>query len=471
MKLNNTEVQRVDYSIDEIGTIYFYKDKVLRAITKESLSWVNELLDSGLIDELVSKKLFPKTLKTDYLIEGYSLIIEHEKLSNWNHSYEWSFDMLKDISIAVIEINEISNKYGYELIDCHASNLIFHYNKPIYIDLGSFRKTDDVTVWSAKNIFLASYYVPLKLYSMGYINIAQNITLSPNYFSLAEFKKIEHPVVAGFIGLNNIKKIQYIQDKIYSILLSSEDKIRKKLRHKNIIYLRIALGIKKYLKCLSFNTEKAQLLIDKLNIYEEKSIWGDYQDCVIPKDSLRFNRILEIVNSLEGAESAIEFAGNQGKLSCYLLKNSKINSVIATDYDKNAVNKMYLSNKTTDNFLPLLINFVNPEGRAFDKKLVERIGADVSIALAVTHHLLLTQNYDLDYIFEMMSKFTNKYILIEFMPLGLYGGDLKTTPKVPDYYNLGWFKKHFLKHYDYILDEEIALNRHLFVGKIKEQLK
>lgn len=466
MKLNNKDIQKINFSIDEIGTIFFYNDKILRAIKEEALDYANELLDSGLIDELVSKKLFPKTWKTNYIIEGYSLVLEHEKLKNLNYAYEWSFDMLKDVAMKVIEINEISNKYGYELFDCHASNLIFNYNRPIYIDLGSFKKTDNIAVWSAKNIFYESYYIPLKLYSLGYSNVAQNITLSVEYFNAVEFKKIEYPLI-GLIGLNSIAKIQDIQNKIHVILSSNENKLREKLKNKNAIYLNIALLIKKYLKFLSFNNRSAKSLIKNLNMYQTDSMWGDYHNSVDPKESKRFNRIVDIINSFDGVKSVIEFAANQGKLSSYLLENSKIEKVIVTDYDKNAVNKMYLKNKKTNNFLPLIINFVKPEGRAFDKKLEDRISADISIGLAVTHHLLLTQNYDIEYIFQTISKFTKKYILIEFMPIGLYGGNLETTPKVPDYYNIEWFRKNFLKYFDYILDEEVDYNRRLFVGKIK----
>ena len=115
MKLDNTELKKKN-SIDHIGTIFYYEDKILRAIKKESVSHVKMLLSCGLIDELVEKNYFPRTSITTYEIEGYSLVLEHEKLENWNHSYEWSFDMLKDVALLVIEINEISKKFDVNLV-------------------------------------------------------------------------------------------------------------------------------------------------------------------------------------------------------------------------------------------------------------------------------------------------------------------------------------------------------------------
>lgn len=466
MRLDSTLLKKEKFSIDEIGSVFYYDNKILRAIKKESVVHVKRLLNCGLISELVEKKLFPKTFITSYEIEGYSLVLEHEKLENWNHSYEWSFEMLKDVALCVIEINEISNRYGYQLYDCHASNVIFNYNKPIYFDLGSFHIAEDITAWSGRDIFIASYYIPLKLYSLGYFNAARNITLSVNYYSEAEFMMIKSTIFR-FLGVKFLARIVKFRSKIHSIFLNNERKLMEKLNHRHAIYGLLAILTKRYFKFLSFNNRKAKKMIKDLKISKVPSFWGTYQASINEKKLKRFDKIVEIVNSFDDVTSVIEFAANQGKLSSYLLEKSKIKKVLATDYDANAVNSMYLHNKDSENFLPLLIDFVKPEGRAFDRNLEDRLNADVSIALAVTHHLLLTQNYDLDYIFKTISKFTNQYTLIEFMPFGLFGGDLKTTPKTPNYYTTEWFKEAFSRHFILISDEEVDFNRHLFVGKIR----
>ena len=56
------------------------------------------------------------------------------------------------------------------------------------------------------------------------------------------------------------------------------------------------------------------------------------------------------------------------------------------------------------------------------------------------------------------------------MPLGLYSGSLENTPPVPDYYTLDWFKDNFSKYFNYILDEEVEVNRHLFIAKVKDKI-
>ena len=76
---------------------------------------------------------------------------------------------------------------------------------------------------------------------------------------------------------------------------------------------------------------------------------------------------------------------------------------------------------------------------------------------------------DINHIFKTLSSLTNKYVIVEFMPLGLYSGSLENIPPVPNYYTLDWFKNNFSKYFDYILDEEVEINRHLFIGILKDK--
>ena len=142
-------------------------------------------------------------------------------------------------------------------------------------------------------------------------------------------------------------------------------------------------------------------------------------------------------------------------------------NIIATDYDEEAVDTMYLNNRNSTILVPLIYDFIRPNGRIFDKPIQDRIKSDIVMALALTHHLILSQNIDIDYIFKSMRALTYKYIIIEFMPLGLYDGKLYITPKVPPYYTTQWFRDNFEKYFFLITDEQLEVNRHLFVGKTK----
>jgi hypothetical protein len=95
----------------------------------------------------------------------------------------------------------------------------------------------------------------------------------------------------------------------------------------------------------------------------------------------------------------------------------------------------------------------------------ERFKSDVAIALALTHHLLLSQGYDIDDILKNVSAYARKYVFVEFMPLGLWVTGQK--PNVPDWYTPDWFRQSFVKFFDLILEEKLRVNNILFVGKVR----
>ena len=132
-----------------------------------------------------------------------------------------------------------------------------------------------------------------------------------------------------------------------------------------------------------------------------------------------FLRITELIKTkLQDASSLIELASNQGKFANYVLESTQIEKIIATDYDKNALDRIFQNNENREDVLPLVYDFVRPNNRSNTLKIDQRINADIVMALAVTHHLILTQDVSLGHIFKVLASLTNKYIIVEFMPLG-----------------------------------------------------
>ena len=91
--------------------------------------------------------------------------------------------------------------------------------------------------------------------------------------------------------------------------------------------------------------------------------------------------------------------------------------------------------------------------------------ADVTLALALTHHLILTQKYSISQIFKKISSLSNKYVFIEFMPSGLWAGGEAT--KIPEGYTLEWFRNNFKKYFNVIEEKDFGDNRYLFIWKKK----
>ncbi|PWK06876.1 hypothetical protein C8D84_1166 [Psychrobacter immobilis] len=458
-KINISDCERPLFTIDKMGEVVLYKNKVLRVINNEYVAQVLHLFECGFINEIVEKELFPRTIISSINIEGYQLVVEHEKISNWNYPYEWSFDMLKDAALTVLEINRVANIYGFEVLDGHAYNVVFNFNKPFYIDLGSFeRKKEKQESWQGYRIFYNHLYIPLYLWSLGLSDLAHSLYLREGYIDSYEFFKVKYKPFAS-------KNIYKLASTIEKLSLAKDNNIHSRVKNKNLLNIIFAI---KRISDNKFNSLSLLKKVKKLKNPNKKTTWENYHNNLIPEEDDRFKRIKEIIYELPNVDSLLDLASNQGKFAEYIYRNTDIDNVIATDYDEQAVNIMYLRYKEKGiRILPILSNIVQPNSRKKDHSKSSRLKSDLVVALALTHHLILTQSMPLDYIFKTISSYSKKYVIIEFMPLGLYSGDLKDIPKLPEYYNYQWFKGEFSKIFDITHEEKLEINRYVFVGKIK----
>jgi len=470
--LSEVEVEFISVSErDEIGKVFSYDNKILRAIYKHKVDYVNQLLASGLIDELVSKGMFPKTTVSDYVLDGFGMVLEHEKIQPVVMPPQWSFDMLKDAALLVIELNQIARKYGYQTMDCHGYNVIFRKNKPVYVDLGSFIiNPPGFKGWFAYEGFRQFYLYPLIIAQTGNWYWARLVMMQPTPMPHYAYYYLRHPLSKIF---KNHRIEFYFHNFFKFKLLSyfSDAEIEKKIP----LPLRKIISPLKKMKLLPFqntNLNRLKTTINNLTINNISTEWGDYHNQLkgpdgFIKSTSRFDRIVEITKELS-IETALELGGNQGVFSQILVEKAKVKTIICTDYDEAAVNIMYnMLKKTEYDIAPALLNFVMPFENKIGRSVYSRFKSDAVFALALSHHLLLTQKMPIKVLFEELIKYSKKYVFVEFMPLGLYNPKSKNKYIVPDWYSIEYFRDNFMLYFTVLYEEKIDTNRVIFVGEIK----
>ncbi len=90
--------------IDPVGRVFYWKDKVYRALRKQNNSNI-ELLENANI-ELIYLKGLVRTEKTNYSLPGFDQIITHEKINFVSYPVEWCSPMLKDAGLLVLDLQE-----------------------------------------------------------------------------------------------------------------------------------------------------------------------------------------------------------------------------------------------------------------------------------------------------------------------------------------------------------------------------
>ncbi len=468
--LPKKEIKKIkNVTIDINGYTFVWRKKIYRAIYEKSQKDIRQTLKSGFLKELEKRDLIPKTIIAKLKTFDSNLVLEHKKIQHITYPKEWSFNMLKDAALITLEVNKIAKNYSFQTIDAHPYNILFENNKPKFIDIGSFIPLNKgADSWFASEEFVFRFYIPLVLWSKGYSSIATRLLYrSPERITLKEYVNIIYPLFR-FIPDYIINKIL---GKYYTILRISsipDVLIKKRLPH-SLSSIVLFLKKNKLLPFQNFDYDKMITKINKLKPPKD-TYWSKYQNKLKfanhIKPTHRYKKILNVLKT-KHVKSITDLASNQGLISMYIINNSDINFAVCIDNDRGAIDQLYLRcRKKNLNIIPIIQNFLIPSREAPELSLQERYQTDAVLALAITHHLILTQNFSIDSILETISKFTNKFALVEFMPLGLWSG--KNSAPVPDWYNQDWFSKNFEK---YFLTKDIIQlekNRILFIGIKKE---
>lgn len=455
--------------MDEIGMVLLSKKKVLRAIRHVHQNNALELFDSGLIDELVQQGLFPETKIANLEIEGYPLILEHKKISPMVYPYEWSPEMLRRAALSVLNVNKCANAYGYELKDAHPYNIVFSFGKAIFVDFGSLVKRKSPDSWVAYGEFINCYCRVLSLAEKGLRSFFKHAFLiSGRGFRGGEMAVAVSPFYS-LIGMRISNIVLNLANNYHMGPVISEDAIAKRFPNPAIRFLaRFIL----YSRLLPFRNTNSLALEKKIKSFrfENDTEWGDYhrqvgfyaQDGSINLTS-RMKWVIDTVDNLSPS-TVLELAGNQGVLSRALSKLPGVDYVICADSDEKSIDQLLIRLDDEDKVHPACFDFMADVQGSLSAERVKRFKSDVVIALAVTHHLILTQRYSIESIFAALASYTNRYLIVEFMPMGLWDGE--TAPPVPDWYKESWFSENMSKHFKIINRVALEDNRIVFVGEI-----
>lgn len=422
--------------VDPIGEVFFWNDKIFRGINKGFEQEIEELIKSGLLSKLEEEKLIVNTYKTHFKNPKYSLILEHSLISPEIYSEELVFDMIKDAAITILKIVSIAFNYGYELKDCHLQNILFEGTIPKFVDIGSFKKIHKVDKsnfkWCAEDEFLRVYIYPLTLWTIGFEDYAKKLYLSKNTIFTSTYFRLKYPFF-------NIIPIKY--------------------------HYKLIKAINKYSYKYT-NIDKLFNQLSNLSLQKKKTSWGDYYNDV-ELNNTRFNKVIEIINDkCKNATTCVDIAGNEGILSNLILKNTHIKRAICLDYDEEAIKKGFNRNKKREDLFFANLDFMVSIGYINSPSVYTRFKSDITICMALTHHLLLAQKYDINDILKHLYAITNQYLFIEFMPKGLWSEKSKKI-EIPHWYTLDWFKDKLSNFFEIQFIEKLAENRILIFGTKK----
>lgn len=365
-------------------------------------------LSSGLYEELAGCGLLVghEPAEVEPLLPGPArIVIKPEELPFISYPYEWCFSQLKDAALCTLEVQKKALDRGMSLKDASAFNIQFARGRPVFIDTLSFEKYEEGRPWVAYSQFCRHFLAPLYLMSRRDVRLGsllrENIDGIPLDLasSLLPFStRLRLPALLH-IHLHARSERKYRQKTV------SSDKLQG-------VSLRALRG-------LIDNLESA---IGRLRYKPEGTEWAEYYGDTNYSDEAFGHKERIVARFLEVSRppDVWDIGGNVGVFSRIAARRGA--RAVCMDVDPAAVEKNYLDCRRDkeENVLPLLVDLFNPspaigwEGRE-RLSLLERGPAHTALALALMHHLIVSNNVPMAKVASFFAGIC-EWLVIEFVP-------------------------------------------------------
>lgn len=320
-----------------------------------------------------------------------------------SYPYEWCFGQLQQAALATLEIQKTALEFGMSLKDASAFNIQFLDGRPVLIDTLSFERLRP-RPWVAYRQFCQHFLNPLLLVA------ARGV----------EFGRLSRVFLDGVpIGLT-------------SRLLPFRTRLRPGLAaHVHLHALSQRCFSKRPFKpgdrkirpvALAGLVASLETAVRKTKLRLKKTEWaGYYQETSYPPEGMEGKKgtVQEFLDVIR-PRSVWDLGANTGLFSRLASRRGIL--TLAFDADQVAVELNYRRclAESENNLLPLVMDLANPspaigwENRE-RHSLLERGPADAALALALLHHLAISNNLPLPKIAGFMSR-TCRWLVIEFVP-------------------------------------------------------
>jgi len=394
---------------DPSGILFFVNGQVYRQVNQSYKNDYEKLMDSGLYDLLIKKKLLIPHEEVNIepiLNEKSYKIIKPQQIPFISYPYEWCFSELKEAALTTLEVQKISMGFGMTLKDASAYNIQFIDGHATLIDTLSFETYRDGQFWYGYRQFCQHFLAPLSLISHKDVRLLQLLRVFIDGIPLDLTSSILPMRTKSMFSLIAHIHAHAKSQKHY------ESKIDVKIKEKK-------LGKKAFLGII----ESLLSAIKKLNWKPSGTEWAEYYSDTNYSESGFEQKKDVIVNFFEKIKPKIvwDLGANTGIFS--RLSSSKDILTISFDIDPAAVEKNFLECKKNSekNILPLVIDLTNPSssiGWQNDERmsLMDRGPTDTILALALIHHLAISNNVPLYKIAEFFGNLC-KSLIIEFIPI------------------------------------------------------
>lgn len=399
---------------DPAGSVYLSGDKILRGIRAEYRDAYLDILNQPKVKAMLGEKIVDTSVEETNL-DGYALTLEHRRIAPPSYCYEWPLPMLQDAALLTLDICLELNDSGTVLKDATPYNILFDGPRPLLVDFTSIMPQEKDLLWVAYDQFCRLFLFPLLISEMVSGRASRALLLdSGNGIGPEEITNY----LPGFAWTRH----GWLINRLY-LPKMTVDMLRKSGQDKNIDKYRQNVVLTPAARKSFFEALKKD--VQSIQVSTGKSHWSQYyEDINTFFEPAKFQAKQRVISELLERckpETVVDIGCNQGG---YAIQAANAGAkVVAFDTDEDSVAMLYrLAKMKNINILPLVGNVLYPAPQAgwrgieFPSAPV-RFRSQMALALALTHHLAITQIQTWDRIVKTLADYTDKWLITEFVPL------------------------------------------------------
>ena len=392
---------------DPSGFLFERNGKLFRQVNRSYQADYDHLIESGLYSLLVEQgDLLPHSEGDEApLTEESYKVIDPEPVDFISYPYEWSFSEWKDAALTTLRVHRIALEHGMALKDASAFNVQFHRGRPLLIDTLSFEMLKVGEPWIAYRQFCQHFLAPLALMSQVDIDLAKLMRV--------HIEGIPLSLASRLLPRRTRLKI--------SLLVHIHWHANAQQRYAGTATASQLRGRRMDLNSMLGLADSLEGAIHRLN-WKPATVWSDYEQTHAYSEQdwgQKLGIVDEFLNHAE-PDTVWDLGANVGRFS--RRASDRGIPTMAFDFDPGAVELSYLRSRNDEDrfLLPLVVDLTNPSpalgwGHAERMSLQQRGPAGAIMALALIHHLAISNNVPLDMVAEYLSRLC-KSLLIEFIP-------------------------------------------------------
>ena len=405
---------------DPSGFLFSQNGVLYRQINRVYEKEYTRLRESGLYEKLVKAGLLiPHTEVDQAVAESQALpagerpqsgvcfkVVQPERVPFISYPYEWSFGQLKSAALATLSIQKRALKADMSLKDASAYNIQFPRGKATLIDTLSFELYREGEAWVAYRQFCQHFLAPLALMALRDVRLNQLLRVYIDGIPL----DLASALLPGKSRLN-VGLLAHIHVHASAQKRYAGAEVKSQLGTPRVSR-----------QAMQGLVESLESTINKLDWTPRGTEWGNYYEITNYSEAAFEHKkglVKEWARRLQPS-LVWDLGANNGTFS--RIASATGAYVVSFDVDPAAVEQNYqISKKDSEqNILPLLLDLTNPSpaigwANRERESFVGRGPADLVLALALIHHLAISNNVPLSQLTDFFAQ-SGKWLIVEFVP-------------------------------------------------------